>query len=511
MRPVHSVLAIILLVGVFYALTIRPGLPWGDDFAMYLMHARNLATGTPYSATGYVYNAARPDIGPPSYPPLFPVMIAPVIAATGFNTYLLKTEVALCFLAALWMIYLYVRRQVPAPYAAAIVAVMGFSPYCWQLRDNITSDMPFLLLLFLTYNRLAESDKTRWASVANSFVTGILIYLCFACRVAGIVVLPSLVAYEVIRRLRNHGSGTHSGWCMRNARPVAPLHGMWISGGVALGGIILQVLMLRSETEYAQGVGLSRAVMFRHLREYVWSLRNDWFHLSGVAGWVALAIVGLLGLVGYFLVVRRALSAMEIFVAAYAAMVALWATDQDLRFLLPLIPLWLMYASVAIVHLRGLGFRKISFGLIATAFLIFAAGDANYYLRVRDVRAPGGTNDEGFVGIARFVRDTTPADATIIFSKPRLLALVSDRKSAIYPLAGADDVIRYCQQIGAQYLITGDAFADDRRVLAPIIAEHPDRFELLFQTPGFRLYRLRDEPERAGYQPAPSTGATSAS
>jgi hypothetical protein len=501
----HSVLVIIALVGIFYALTIRPGLPWGDDFAMYLMHARNLATGMPYSATGYVYNPSQPEVGPPSYPPLFPVIIAPAVAIAGFNTYLLKGEVAVCFLAALWMIYRYVRRQVPEIYALGIVAVVGFNPYCWQLKDNIASDVPFLLLIFLTYNRLVESDQKQSKSIGNALFVGLLLYLCFACRIAGIVILPSWFAFEVIKR---------RGF---------PRPAVWISGGVALSAMLLQVLMLRGETSRneqlggvagwaVQGVGVSREVMLQHVREYAWSLRNDWFHVGGIAGWALLVLFGLLGLAGYFLVIKRALGAMEIFVAAYAVMIALWAADQDMRFLLPLMPLWLMYASVALVRLGGLGFKRISFGLTAAAALIFVASDATYYLRAHYGPTPGGTNDQGFVSMARFVRQDTPTDATIIFSKPRLLALVSDRKSAVYPLTGtADDVIRYCQQIGARYVIDGDPFENDRRVLAPIIAEHPDRFELMFQSAGFRLYRLRDEPARAGYLPASTAGVTSAS
>lgn len=490
----HSVLLIIAFVALFYALTIHPGLPWGDDFAMYLMHARNLATGMPYSATGYIYNPARPDIGPPSYPPFFPAIIAPSVAIAGFNTRLLKGEVAVCFLAALWLIYVYVRRQVPQPYAVGIVAVMGLSPYCWQLRDNIASDMPFLLLLFLTYHQLAESDRKQWKSVGNAFFVGLLMHLCFACRIAGIVVLPSLFAFELLKR---HGF---------------PRPGVWISSGVALSGMILQVSMLRGVTEYAQGVGWSRAVMFQHLREYIWSLRNDWFHLGGIAGWIALAILGLLGLLGYFLVCKRALSAMEIFVAAYTAMIALWASDQDLRFLLPLLPLGLMYASVAVVRLREFGFKRISLGLTAVAVLIFVASDATYYLRAHYGPTPGGTNDQGFVDVAQFVREATPPDATIIFSKPRLLALVSNRKSAVYPLTGGvDDVIRYCRQIGAAYVIVGDAFENDRRVLLPAIAEHPDRFELIFQSAGFRLYRRRDEASNASTPPPSTAGVISAS
>ena len=67
------------LIGLFYLATIRPGHAWGDDFAQYIHHARNLATGVPYAATGYIYNPYNPTIGPRTYPPGFPLLLAPVV------------------------------------------------------------------------------------------------------------------------------------------------------------------------------------------------------------------------------------------------------------------------------------------------------------------------------------------------------------------------------------------------------------------------------------------------
>ena len=67
-------LAIILLVFLFYLLTIRAGQPWPDDFALYIGEAKNLAEHVPLSATGYIYNPHNPGIGPRLYPPVFPAL-----------------------------------------------------------------------------------------------------------------------------------------------------------------------------------------------------------------------------------------------------------------------------------------------------------------------------------------------------------------------------------------------------------------------------------------------------
>lgn len=59
-------------------MTIRPGQPWGDDFAMYILHAKNIASGKAYTDTGYIPNPGYAVLGPAAYPPLFPLVLSPV-------------------------------------------------------------------------------------------------------------------------------------------------------------------------------------------------------------------------------------------------------------------------------------------------------------------------------------------------------------------------------------------------------------------------------------------------
>jgi hypothetical protein len=61
--------AFLLGIAIFYGFTLRPGHDWGDDFAMYVHHAKNIALGLPYNQTGYIWNPRFPMMGPPTYPP----------------------------------------------------------------------------------------------------------------------------------------------------------------------------------------------------------------------------------------------------------------------------------------------------------------------------------------------------------------------------------------------------------------------------------------------------------
>src|SRR5579862_3646878 len=73
----------IALIGVFFLLTLRDGHTWGDDFAQYLQHADNIAHAEPYAQTGYIYNPQNAIVGPKSYPPGYPAVLAPVAAVYG--------------------------------------------------------------------------------------------------------------------------------------------------------------------------------------------------------------------------------------------------------------------------------------------------------------------------------------------------------------------------------------------------------------------------------------------
>jgi hypothetical protein len=69
------VLLLLAVLALIYVATIRRGHLWGDDFALYISHARNLATGQPYAQTGYIYNPSVVNYSPRSYPPIFPLLL----------------------------------------------------------------------------------------------------------------------------------------------------------------------------------------------------------------------------------------------------------------------------------------------------------------------------------------------------------------------------------------------------------------------------------------------------
>ena len=68
---------------------------WGPpagagDYAQYLVHARAIVEGRPYTDIGYIYHPGAPMVGPRAYPPGLPLTLAPIVAFAGVHSPLIR-------------------------------------------------------------------------------------------------------------------------------------------------------------------------------------------------------------------------------------------------------------------------------------------------------------------------------------------------------------------------------------------------------------------------------------
>jgi 4-amino-4-deoxy-L-arabinose transferase-like glycosyltransferase len=190
--------ALLVAIGTFHAATVRQGHLWADDFAMYVHHAKNIVVGHPYTDTNYIFNASM-VVGPKYYPPIFPVLLAPIYRVSGLNLIPMKLEQVVFLLLSLVVIYAYWKRDLGSGYTLALVAILGFAPAFWIAKDNILSDILFVFFFYLTalLVRSSRRDTTAWWRWA--VLIGFVIYLAIGTRVVGISLAAGLVLYDVVR------------------------------------------------------------------------------------------------------------------------------------------------------------------------------------------------------------------------------------------------------------------------------------------------------------------------
>ena len=475
-------IAVLACVAVFQITTIREGHGWGDDFAQYVLHARNLATGQPYAPTGYLVNPEAIAVGPAAYPPATGILLTPIYARYGLEFRPMKTAMALLIVVALAGVHLVFHRRLSRADGALLLAAIGFNPVLWRSKDAVGSDLLFLALCFLT---LAGAQAlARYAGpVANRAALGVPlglgIYAATATRSIGVVLVGAVLLDGLLRR--------------RAAALVAP----GVAAILAVALMAVQRAWLPIEGVYAQWFQdtFSMGAPLAYARQYLGELRGfveNEYSLPGATG-VFFALAGLAA-IGAWTSLRRGIGVVECFLVLYAGMILLFPPVQ--RYLLPILPALFFYAfkGAAVIGSRMAGAGRRAPTAVLTVLL--AATYAGAYSRASFGPVEDGATQPQFAALCAFIRtNTDPADR-FIFRKPRALALFADRATAPFaPETDAAALDRLIAAVGARYLVTANLrhpeFEMEQTTVMPLVAARPDRFTAVFANERFTLYRIQ--------------------
>jgi len=506
---------------VFYLSTIRDGHGWGDDFSMYIQHAKNIAEGADYERSGYIYNPRYPSLGPKAYPPIFPLLLAPIYSAFGLNLNVMKIEVVGFFVLFLAIFFLAFKDELPFHYIGATIAIVGFNYYFWEFKDNVLSDIPFTLFAFLSLLLIQRADGPRFSvsQGLSAVMTGFFIYLSYGTRAFGVVLIPCLLIYEVMRFKRPTRFGI-----------IATI----ISGILMLA----QSIFVHGLGSYFDQLAINPRTLLLNLLWYGVTYDDIWY--NGYSGTLhhllSLLILGL-AIIGYLSRLRD-ITVFEIFVPLYLLVVIVWPSFQGTRFLIPVIPLIVLYALAAIAKIteRLIRVRLTVISRLTAESSIELIGSVRqrpsqihgrirrtYIFKRKDIEmlAFGGLflaislsyigaytkRDFGFVreGIGKketvelfdYIRQNTTKNDIIIFQKPRALSLYTERSaSALHLPVNDQDWWNYFRDIGATYIIdakpldsTQEAYMLDS-TLEAFIQKYRDDFELVYSNPDFKVYRI---------------------
>jgi hypothetical protein len=470
---------VIVLITAFHLATLRPGHEWGDS-SLYVAHARNLAEGRPYGDTGYVYNPYYPSLSPRTYPPVFPLLLAPVYALFGLDLVPMKVLVVLLLGAFLGVLALLLRRRLDGLSVAGCLLVIGLSPYVWQHKDRLLSEVPFLLFAYLALYLMGRAfdPPGRLRPWAWAALAGLASYLAFGTRTVGVVLLPALAAYEVVR-FRRIGVVTLA------------------AGAVFAAGVLVQAALLPVDGSYLDQL-VADPVVFARVG---WSLARAMgsFFANGYSHDVTRAlylVLLLLAAAGFVARLRRSrLTPCEPFAVFSVVLVVLWPSSEwNLRYLLPVLPLFVAYACEGLRALPA-SWPRLRAGAAAAALLAMVASYGAAYTRAEWGPFREGVTAPETVALFEFVRTRTRPDDVFLFQEPRALALYTGRRASAHQVEPSDEHLwGYLRQIGATHLVVSPRCPASYAVLAPFVGRYADRLEEVFANEGYTVYRVREGP-----------------
>lgn len=448
----------------------------GGDNAGYVSLAHGLLT------TGAYTDVFDPEGLPHTkYPPVFPALLA-LLMALGARTWVaLKLTAAVPTVLAAGLTYLWAERRLGTLGAAAVALTVAISSGFVYYSHWILSDPLFVALTLAALYALArvddawdgarvedESDDvepseratTVWL-VAGVAATG----LAYFTRSAGLPLVVALLGWLAFR----------ARWRVLAGAAVAlgvPMLAWWLRGrGEGVAQYATEFWMVDPYDPGAGTIGVLGlpARVLENLSAYV--LQHGPAGVVGQGG-PALAQLGVLltlaAIAGWVLSVRRRIGPAELFLPLYAGLVLLWpAVWGGDRFALPLYPLVFVYGAVA---LRAATSRLPAPAASVTAaaallVLLLPAGSSwmdtarqsSACARVAEARGPWGCYGArigSFVQAATWTATGLPEGSAVLSRKPRHFYALSGHPSRAFPFE-ADPAahLALADRLGARYVL----------------------------------------------------------
>lgn len=463
----------------------------GGDNAGYMILAESLESGRGYRDI-HLPGAPRHA----QYPPVYPALLAG-LRALGGGLLAFKTLSVFFSAGAVLLLFLLARARRRPWEALAITIPLALSPVLLDYSHWVLSEAPFVVLTISALWVMQRRAEPRGVDLALATGLALLAYLT---RAAG---LPLLLAMIVALAWR------------RRWRPTAAVSGA-VGAVVGLWWLWGRLATAESAREYTENflyvnpympelgyVGPGDLILrvVNNVRLYVVEVIPQSL-ASGAAG----PGPGLATLIGALLLVALALAGwvrsarrvgvLEAFTVLYTGLLLVWPQVwTDRRFLLPLLPVLLLYAMEGLIWcFEFVRASRPPWTLPIAGLLIAALAVPGH---IRDVTenqrclrfyrqgdhlscyAPAWRS---FFQAAEWVEEFTPEDAIVISRKPRLFYLFSGRRGDVYPFTpDQQEVLAFLDSTGADHVAIAAISATTYRYLVPVVRAHPERFRVLYQ------------------------------
>ena len=445
---------------------VSTGLVWGafnpaphtgGDNAGYVTLAYSLLKNGTYTE---LFDPAQPPHT--KYPPVFPALLAALMAVGARTWSALKSVAVLSTVGATALTCLWAQRRLGPAWGAGVAAVFAVSSAVVYYSHWILSDPTFVFFTLLSLWALddAGGPSVTPRRVAVGVGGAVLAYFT---RSAGLPLLVAVLGWLALRRRWRAlvASGLAMGvpallWMLRARGPGTADYSaeFWLVDPYqpALGRVGVPGLLGRAWVNLQGYVGT-------HIPAGIVGARGTAVAVLGV-GLVTLALVG------WVRQGRTRWGAAELFLPLYAGLVLLWpAVWSGDRFALPLYPVLFVFAAAALKGVLEGRSRGLASGAGLAAFfvLVLPAGRA-WTESVEEARACGaavrasgpfacyGPRVEAFVESALWAGANLPEGSSVLTRKPRIFFVMSGVPSRTFPFDESSDAhLGLADSLGTRY------------------------------------------------------------
>jgi hypothetical protein len=214
-----------------------------------------------------------------------------------------------------------------------------------------------------------------------------------------------------------------------------------------------------------------------------------------------------LAVAGFLDLIIRTPSMGDYFLLTYVLVLLVVPFSQQ-RYLLPLMPLYLLYICRATEQIGRLAARtagrlhtRARHVAPAIVGMVFAASYASSYLLSDAGVIERGVESSDSRELFEFIRQNTPQDSFLAFYKPRPLALFTGRHATRYHWEpDGEKLWRELLEMGISHIVLPKYIDPERHsdyIFPAAVERYRANLELLFENRNFVVYRIVTESHRA--------------
>ena len=414
----------VMMLPLFF-INVRTSHDWGGDFAMYIMQAENIVNGVSQSETAYIYDPDNPVLGPPAYPIGFPLLLSPVYALAGNSVFAFTLWIT-AFLMGIGMIMaVFLRRYFSDLIAFFLVMIVIYNPWTLSMKLEIMSEFPFTFLLLLCLFLFEKYGKGPfWMGIVIAILGGLLM----SVRAIGMVFPIAILIWAVRKRFIE--------------KDKTPMSKCVCGFLVGVGSVLVYLLLNNVIFAVPQAEGGSYTGIWGEEKLYATVLYNlayyteqfKYFFSPWGGSWNFLPLIlkaaiftfTLLGMIRMFF---RRLELMDMIVILYFGVLLIYPYRHGgIRFLFPIMPFLAFYLARGLetVHIFP-NIKSSAKAWFLGCLVLVSYLNMFWFIIHTDHQTLQGPQEQLSEEAFEYIRNNTAEDDVIIFSKPRVLALYTDR------------------------------------------------------------------------------------
>lgn len=478
------ILVLLILVSAGLALLRFDSLQIGTSYddAHYIILAESLAHGEGYQ----LINFPRPQIER-SFPPGWPLLLAPFTLLFPQNYDLLKVVSLIQWLASIILVYQLFSKRLTSPYLEILMALVALNPLIIGTSVTVMSESAYLfftLSALVVLDKSSETKKTFWFVIAAA----LLAFYSQQIRTIGIALSISLLIYLLLsRRFRDFGIASV-------ILIIGILLQAWINlrngGTIFSSGYEAQVLsgsiMEKIGQVWANVCGYFDQVLAGSLIPIFGTRLDSTFSILFFIFNLVVLLLIVVGISAW----KPKLEGMHIYFIIYViGILSFWnpkVGSVKVRFLIPILPFlyfYFLYGMKWLINKFTKNDARVLVGITALIALLLLARN------IQDWRSPVRLQMTDLSIGTSWIAEHAPADSIVMVNEPVPAYVQVKRKTISFP-KNDQDLEKYLVNQGIDYIVIAPPLTsppstevdkDVKDNILPALKSAPEKYKVVFE------------------------------